>query len=157
MNRRPLRPKRSALANCATPRRLEYNRIMPQPSRKGIFFNGEGIFYVHDKRHKIIFTAAIVIATALLIGCVPPTAELTPTVFNLEITPQATRLSSMASTQAPILAGPTDARCMESGQVERYLIDSVLLNWELYFSVYFPPCYSEEKSGGYPVLYALHG
>ncbi len=26
---------------------------------------------------------------------------------------------------------------------ERYLIDSVLMNGELYFSVYFPPCYSE--------------
>ena len=37
LNRRPLRPKRSALANCATPRRVEYNRCMPNPSRNGHF------------------------------------------------------------------------------------------------------------------------
>ena len=157
MNRRPLRPKRSALANCATPRRLEYNRIMPQPSRKGVFFISEGKFSVHDKRHKFILAAAIVIGSALLIGCIPPAAEQTKTVLAPAITPQATRLTSTVSTQAHTQAQPMDVLCKESGRVERYLIDSVLLNEELYFSVYFPPCYSEEKSNGYPVLYALHG
>ena len=157
LNRRPLRPKRSALANCATPRRLEYNRIMPQPSRKGVFFTNEGILSVHGKRHKIILAAAIVIASALLIGCSPPAAEPTKTVLALAITPQATRLISTISTQAPIQAQLTVTQCLESGRVERYLIDSVLLNGELYFSVYFPPCYSKEKLSGYPVLYALHG
>ena len=39
LNRRPLRPKRSALANCATPRQLEYNRCMPNPSRNGHFYS----------------------------------------------------------------------------------------------------------------------
>ena len=47
--------------------------------------------------------------------------------------------------------------CVEDGHVERYQIDSELLDEALYFSVYFPPCYSDEKLGGYPVLYALHG
>jgi len=112
---------------------------------------------VHGKRHKFILITAIVIASALLIGCIPTTAEPTPTVFTSAITPQATRSALAASTQAPAQARLTDAKCTESGQVERYLIDSALMNGVLYFSVYFPPCYSEEKMGGYPVLYALHG
>ena len=130
---------------------------MPQPSRKGVFFNNEGILSLHGKRHKLILAIAIVIVIALLIGCTPLAVEPTKTVLALAITPQATRLTSAVSTQAPTQAQLPDAQCIESGQVERYLIDSVLLNGELYFSVYFPPCYSEVKSGGYPVLYALHG
>ncbi len=130
---------------------------MPQPSRKGVFFTSEGKLRVHDKRHKFIFRVAIAIASALLIGCIPPAAEPTKTVLASAITPQATRLTSTVSTQAPMQAQLTVAQCMESGKVERYLIDSVLLNEELYYSVYFPPCYSEEKPSGYPVLYALHG
>jgi enterochelin esterase-like enzyme len=112
---------------------------------------------VYGKRQEFILAVAIVITAALVAGCIPPAVEPTPTVFTSAIAPQATRLTSTVSTQAPTKAQLTNARCTESGQVERYLIDSALLNGELYFSVYFPPCYSEAKSGGYPVLYALHG
>ena len=157
MNRRPLRPKRSALANCATPRRLEYNRIMPKPSRKGIFFKNEGIFRVRGRKQVLIKTATTIFLSTMLTGCILPAVEPTLTVFTPTITSQTTRSASAASTQAPAQARLTDAKCTESGQVERYMIDSALMNGELYFSVYFPPCYSEEKMGGYPVLYALHG
>ncbi len=157
LNRRPLRPKRSALANCATPRRIEYNRIMPQPSRKGIFFKNEGILGLHGKRQGFILAVTIVIVAASLAGCITLAAEPTKTVLAPAITPQATRLTSTVSTGTPTQARLPDAQCTESGHVERYQIDSVLLNDELYFTVYFPPCYSEVKSGGYPVLYAMHG
>ena len=110
-----------------------------------------------DKGQGFILVAANVILSVLLAGCIPPTAEPTPTVFTSAITPQATRLTSTISTQVSTQAQLTDAQCMGSGWVERYLIDSELINEELYFSVYFPPCYSEVKSDGYPVLYAMHG
>jgi len=88
-----------------------------------------------------------------MVGCISPAAGPTKTDLAPAITPQATRSTSTVSTQARL----PDTRCTESGHVERYQIDSVLLDGELFFSVYFPPCYSEVKSGGYPVLYALHG
>ncbi len=130
---------------------------MPQPSRKGIFFKNEGIFSVHGKRQILIQTAEIVFLSAMLAGCVPLAAKPTPTVFTPVVTPQATYLTSTTSPIEPTLTQLTNVQCMDGGQVKRYLIDSVQMNGEQYFSVYFPPCYSEAKSGGYPVLYALHG
>ena len=50
-----------------------------------------------------------------------------------------------------------DEACPSAGKIDRYQIDSLLLDGPLYFSVYFPPCYDPEKSPAYPVLYALHG
>ena len=47
--------------------------------------------------------------------------------------------------------------CITDGNIERYQINSALLNGPLYFSIYFPPCYDSDLAGGYPVLYALHG
>ena len=130
---------------------------MPQPSRKGIFFKNEGIFSVRGKKQVLIQAAANVLLSVLMTGCIHLAAEPTKTVLAPEITPQATRLTSTISTEAPTQTRLPGTQCTEGGQVERYLIDSVLLNGELYFSVYFPPCYSEEKPIGYPVLYALHG
>jgi enterochelin esterase-like enzyme len=121
------------------------------------FFKNEGIFRVRGRKQVLIQTTAIAFLSAIMAGCISPAEEPTLTVFTPAITPQATCLIPTVSAQAPILARQTDVQCTESGQVERYLIDSVLMNGELYFSVYFPPCYSEAKSGGYPVLYTLHG
>jgi len=130
---------------------------MPKPSRKGIFFKNEGMFSVRGKNKALIQVAEIVFFSVFLAGCIPSAAEPTPTVFTPAITSEVIQLTSPVSTQTSPHVQQKDTQCMESGWVERYLIDSALMNGELYFSVYFPPCYSETKSGGYPVLYALHG
>jgi len=130
---------------------------MPKPSRKGFFFKNEGIFNVRGKKKAMIQIIKTVFISVFLVSCIPPAAGPPQTVINPAITLQATHLTSTANAQATTQARQTEALCTESGQVERYLIDSALMNDELYFSVYFPPCYSETKSGGYPVLYALHG
>ena len=90
-------------------------------------------------------------------GCALPAPTPTPTVFTSAITPQATRLTTpVSSTAQPVLPENPD-ECTASGSIERYQIDSILLNGPLYFSVYFPPCYQDDYIGGYPTLYALHG
>jgi len=101
--------------------------------------------------------AVIVFFSVFLASCILPAAEPNATVFTPAITSEGIQLTPSISTQASPHVQQKDAQCMGSGWVERYQIDSVLMNGELYFSVYFPPCYSENKSGGYPVLYALHG
>lgn len=92
-----------------------------------------------------------------LSACVPMNVQPTRTAFTLEITPQATRLSPTKQAATATTAAATMSRCSQNGQTERYQIDSALLNGELFFSVYYPPCYSETKADGYTVLYALHG
>lgn len=47
--------------------------------------------------------------------------------------------------------------CNAAGEVKRFLLDSQLMNDELYVSVYIPPCYDGDLAGGYPALYLLHG
>jgi len=126
---------------------------MPQPSRKGIFFKSEGIYGMRGKKQELILVAVIVIMAALLASCVPFKAEPVQTTFTPAITPQVSCPNSTVSSQVQL----SDAQCTQSGQVERYLVDSEMMDGDLYFSVYFPPCYSKAKSGGYPVLYALHG
>ena len=115
------------------------------------------MFSLRGKKQVLVQALANVLLSIFMVGCISPAAEPTITVLAPAITPQATRLTSTISTGAPTQARLPDTQCTESGHVERYQIDSVLLNGELYFSVYFPPCYSEVKSGGYSVLYALHG
>ncbi len=130
---------------------------MPKPSRKGFFFKKEGIFNVSGKNKMLFQIARIVFFSVFLAGCISSAGEATPTVFTPAITSEVVQLTSSVSTQTPSCEPQKDLQCMESGQVERYLIDSVLMKGKLYFSVYVPPCYSETKPGGYPVLYALHG
>lgn len=87
-------------------------------------------------------------------GCAASAVLPTPTVINVINTPEATLLIKEEATIEPL---PESESCILSGELERYKIDSVLLNGPLYFSVYYPPCYDENRANGYPVLYALHG
>lgn len=94
----------------------------------------------------------------LFSGCSAASAEEpTPTAFTLSVTSQATQqiIQQEATLSQP--AASDQEVCGLSGSVERYQIDSDLLNGPLFFSVYFPPCYDPQRESGYPVLYALHG
>ena len=87
-------------------------------------------------------------------GCATSAVLPTPTVFPLIATPETTLLTKEDGTVEPV---PVKEGCLSFGTLERYQIDSALLNGPLYFSVYFPPCYDDNRKTGYPVLYALHG
>jgi enterochelin esterase-like enzyme len=89
-----------------------------------------------------------------LSGCKTSAVIPTPTDINLFSTPEATLLTEKIATHEP-LSDKED--CSSSGVLERYQIDSVLLNEPLFFNVYYPPCYDPNRVPGYPVLYALHG
>jgi len=98
----------------------------------------------------------ILIMTLLAINaCVPAPAVATPTVFS----PIDTKQPAASTVAEMTITTPADAgaSCTDSGRIKRYRIASSLLNDDQYFSVYFPPCYSESTDEGYPVLYALHG
>lgn len=69
---------------------------------------------------------------------------------------------SQTQTAAPVqtTAAPTatEPACIHTdGLVNRVHFHSDTLNAELYASIYTPPCYDPENSGGYPMLMLLHG
>ena len=82
-----------------------------------------------------------------------PTRTPGPTQPPVEVSrpPQST-----ATPSSQIKISRNDA-CSNTGEVKSYKLDSELMNGELYVSVYFPPCYDENRAQGYPVLYLLHG
>ena len=85
-------------------------------------------------------------------ACAPPAAT--------QQTPQTTATSeppSACETQIPPTQLSPVPACQQAGYFERYSIDSVLMNGQLAFSVYFPPCYDPQAAEPYPVLYLLHG
>jgi enterochelin esterase-like enzyme len=47
--------------------------------------------------------------------------------------------------------------CQEDGRFERLSFLSQLMDGELEFSIYFPPCYDSGAQDVYPVIYLLHG
>ena len=91
-----------------------------------------------------------------LAACQPEPAALAPT---LSVT-----LPPVEITRQPETAAPADnpnmkvsMACSRAGEVKRYQLDSALMNGTQYVTVYLPPCYDENKEGGYAVLYLLHG
>ncbi len=91
-----------------------------------------------------------------LAACQPEPAALAPT---LSVT-----LPPVEITRQPASAAPADnpnvkvsMSCSRAGAVKRYQLDSALMNGTQYVTVYLPPCYDENKEGGYAVLYLLHG
>ncbi|MCD6356462.1 MAG: hypothetical protein J7L66_04160 [Anaerolineaceae bacterium] len=99
----------------------------------------------------------ILVATLLLYACTSAKEQPGATAFTPVVTSNKADLLPTESAAEPISVKSTTLLCDQTGRFERYQIVSKLLNGPLFFSVYFPPCYSDIKDGGYPVLYALHG
>ena len=109
------------------------------------------------KRVTIRLILLVFLSGIVLIGCTQPIRVSIPTDSLSAITPQATMLAQQMETQVSDQSGQKKGNCSSSGKVERYQIDSELMKGAFYFSVYFPPCYSPDRTDKYPVLYALHG
>lgn len=79
-------------------------------------------------------------------GAAPSSSTHTPGAQTKTLTPQATPPS------------PTQLACWEeSGRIEQAQINSELLPKPLDVRVYLPPCYDQETTRRYPVLYLIHG
>lgn len=95
--------------------------------------------------------AIVVVLSATLSAC-----------SRLELQKQGRQATASAIAQSTIRAaasaGATDVpACTTAGSLTQMQIDSAELGEKLTFSVYLPPCYDTKKTGGYPVLYLLHG
>ncbi len=162
LNRRPLRPKRSALANCATPRPIEYNRFLSAPSRKRTSFKNDAVAGFLTLKTRARFLFLLFCALGLLTAC-QPQGEIPLQAPTLAATQPPVEVTREQKTVIPTSTPAADSQvrislaCTQSGQMKRYQLDSQLLNATQYVTVYFPPCYDENKAGGYPVLYLLHG
>ena len=99
----------------------------------------------------------VIFLCVFFVGCSQSAIIPNQTVSYPQLSSQVTQLTKSNDPITPTQQAHTTEECLNSGRVERYQIDSTLLNEALYFSVYFPPCYSDAKPDGYPVLYALHG
>jgi len=60
------------------------------------------------------------------------------------------------ATNSPSASPTTAALCSSAGHVERGQYPAAVLEEEIPFRVYLPPCY-DPGGGAYPTLYALHG
>ncbi len=93
-----------------------------------------------------------------LAGCVKADFTPKPGANPLEITePTPTQLQNLnlQVTSTPLYEG---AFCgYSSGTVSDVQVASTLLSRPLAVKIYLPPCYSETREPGYPVLYMLHG
>lgn len=73
------------------------------------------------------------------------------------ITANAENKPTQTATVETIDKAVTHAECEESGRFERFSIESTLMNGELAFSIYFPPCFYDQGGQVYAVIYLLHG
>jgi enterochelin esterase-like enzyme len=145
--------------NCATPRRLEYNRFASEPSSKWSF-NSFQITMANSRMqsqsHNYYLLSIILgLGLILLPGCkvpVQPAQISTPTPELVSTLPQAPTLPVVEKNpDLPVI------QCSETGQLKRDEIQSSLLSGTLAFAVYFPPCFNNGVQDNYPVLYLLHG
>jgi enterochelin esterase-like enzyme len=135
LNRRPPRPKRGALANCATPRGNEYNAKLLQSSSRRTMRMPFG--------RKLLLLAFVLGLSA----CAPlngpdsqPTASPAPPL----------------PTASPTPAPPTPLACLvQPGTLAKVSLTEYRPPQE--FIVYTPPCYQQQRDQRFPVLYLLHG
>lgn len=65
---------------------------------------------------------------------------------------------SITSTSIPSTSTPTLPACLSrGGKVEVYEFTTSLLPDPLVYRIYLPPCYDENVTQSYPVLYLIHG
>jgi enterochelin esterase-like enzyme len=104
----------------------------------------------------------------LLAACaaLPPAAVTATVVETSTAAAQSTEEKTTAATTAALntqiskdsVSATEMAECMAAGgKVEQLKIDSQYLDTGLRFHVYTPPCYEEESTRLYPVLYLIHG
>ncbi|MEN8173042.1 MAG: alpha/beta hydrolase-fold protein [Chloroflexota bacterium] len=108
----------------------------------------------------IIFTLGLnACSSAVSTPEVPPTTppqEITPSPSNLPLS--SPTLSPTPTHQPPPTGTPPSSACWgEGGQIEEALLDSEVLKEPLVYRVYIPPCYDQQTSQRYPVLYLMHG
>ena len=111
---------------------------------------------------RIRIFAMLLLSTLALAACGPqaqlaqpaePTRTPGPTLPPVEVS----RAAQSTATPASQIKVSSNGICSTPGEVKRYQLDSELMSGALYVSVYFPPCYDENRETGYPVLYLLHG
>jgi enterochelin esterase-like enzyme len=111
---------------------------------------------------RIRICAMLLISALALTGCgsraqLDEPVETTRTPGPTQPPVEVSRPPQSTATPDPKIEVSIAGTCSNTGEVKSYKLDSELMNGELYVSVYFPPCYDEERAQGYPVLYLLHG
>ena len=104
---------------------------------------------------------ALAVTMSLTCACAAPTPrvvyqtiETTPHIIHITATPTPTLPPpTPVKTAIPRLA----ATCGEDGDVRTFNIDTSAPNDSIRFQVYLPPCYEQQPTAHYPVVYLLHG
>ncbi len=80
---------------------------------------------------------------------IPAVATATaPVILTPTLTPRVTIPTQVDTSSVPL--------CIEAkGVVRREMLETPILPGQLYYTIYLPPCYSDEQE--YPVLYLFHG
>ncbi len=103
---------------------------------------------IWNRSDSVVLLLAIGIVLA---GCSAQAAAV-PTSTPTSEAPSATALPSLSASPLP------QPSCDQArGRYEEHSLDTELLYRPLMFRVYLPPCYSPQRSPGYPLLILLHG
>jgi enterochelin esterase-like enzyme len=113
-----------------------------------------------DKPFPFLILAALI----LLTSCAPPSENppISPTGEQNSVeTDRSTARPTISKTPTPDLslaATQTATACLaKTGEITELELESEILDNELIFRVYTPPCYAEYKNEAFPVLYLIHG
>jgi enterochelin esterase-like enzyme len=82
-----------------------------------------------------------------------PNPGVTPTVSGPD---QGISLTQLAST--PVPTAISSSKCSDTeGKTSREYINTKTLPGQLYYTLYLPPCYDQNTTEKYPVIYLFHG
>ncbi len=119
---------------------------------------------------KYLVPILLLAATTLLTFCVPikpvvvtrmvyQTVETTPHIVHVTATPTPKLPDEFPTRPAPLetVIPDVDPACTQDGAVQTHSIDLSTSGSSIRFQIYLPPCYEQQLSSRYPVIFLLHG
>jgi enterochelin esterase-like enzyme len=101
---------------------------------------------------------ALASATPSISALGNPSGTAPPTEISPSPQPPTATTTATLTTQPSKTSSPTPLTCwQDGGRLETSVLDTDLLRQPLDYSVYLPPCYDQQTTRRYPVLYLIHG
>jgi enterochelin esterase-like enzyme len=113
-------------------------------------------------RKYLLLLSALVVTVFLATACAPATrvvyqtVETTPRIVHVTATPTPTPAPTETPTPLATAIPRLAATCTQDGSVQTLRVDTAA-GASIRFQVYLPPCYEQQPTAHYPVVYLLPG